>query len=196
MRYQAALRPECSTNTADKTKFKGYISYKFLINLEFNAITVYMIIECPNCYKKFNLDEKLIPEAGRALKCSNCNNIWHFKILQVDKDYNKQSSDKKNSENIDDFLNNDKNRINNKKKSFKNDISETKDKKNRNKEGVSIKMFFILFAIIIISILSLILLLDTFKVYLIELFPRINPIFDSFYETFLDLKLFIKDLTN
>ena len=28
-----------------------------------------MIIECPNCNKKFNLDEKLIPKNGRTLKC-------------------------------------------------------------------------------------------------------------------------------
>ena len=80
MRYQAALRPDCSTNTADKRKFKGYIGYKFLINLVFNAIRDFMIIECPNCNKNFSLDKKLIPENGRTLKCSNCDHIWHFKI--------------------------------------------------------------------------------------------------------------------
>ena len=80
MRYQAALRPDCSTNTADKIKFKGYISYKFIINLIFSAIKDYMIIECPNCNKKFNLDEKLIPENGRTLKCSSCHHIWHYKF--------------------------------------------------------------------------------------------------------------------
>ena len=80
MRYQAALRPDCSTNTADKRKFKGYIGYKFLINLVFNAIRDDMIIECPNCNKKFNLDKKLIPENGRTLKCSSCDHIWHYKI--------------------------------------------------------------------------------------------------------------------
>ena len=80
MRYQAALRPDCSTNTADKRKFKGYIGYKFLINLLFNAIRDFMIIECPNCNKKFNLDKNLIPENGRTLKCSSCDHIWHYKI--------------------------------------------------------------------------------------------------------------------
>ena len=43
MRYQAALRPECCTNTADKTKFKGYNSYKIQIFLVFNAIKDFMI---------------------------------------------------------------------------------------------------------------------------------------------------------
>ena len=80
MRYQAALRPDCSTNTADKRKFKGYIGYKFIINLLFNAIRDHMIIECPNCNKKFTIDKKLIPENGRTLKCSNCDHIWHYKI--------------------------------------------------------------------------------------------------------------------
>ena len=54
--HQAALRPDCSTNTADKSKFKGYNSYKILINLIFNAIRDLMIIECPICNKKFNLN--------------------------------------------------------------------------------------------------------------------------------------------
>ena len=31
-----------------------------------------MIIECNKCNKKFNVDESLIPENGRLLKCSNC----------------------------------------------------------------------------------------------------------------------------
>ena len=78
MRYQAALRPDCSTNTADKRKFKGYIGYKFLINLVFNAIRDFMIIECPNCNKKFNLDKNLIPENGRTLKCSSCDHIFLY----------------------------------------------------------------------------------------------------------------------
>ena len=94
MRYQAALRPDCSTNTAVKIKFKGYISYKFIINLIFNAIRVHMIIECPNCNKKFNLDEKLIPENGRTLKCSSCAHVWHHKIVlnENKKDQNNQPS--------------------------------------------------------------------------------------------------------
>ena len=38
-----------------------------------------MIIECPACSKKFNIDEKLIPEEGRLLKCGNCDHTWFFK---------------------------------------------------------------------------------------------------------------------
>ncbi|MDC3054785.1 zinc-ribbon domain-containing protein [Candidatus Pelagibacter sp.] len=38
-----------------------------------------MIIECPTCSKKFNIDEKLIPDEGRLLKCGNCEHTWFFK---------------------------------------------------------------------------------------------------------------------
>ena len=38
-----------------------------------------MIIECPACSKKFNIDEKLIPDKGRLLKCGNCDHTWFFK---------------------------------------------------------------------------------------------------------------------
>ena len=37
-----------------------------------------MIVVCPNCNKKFNIDEKLIPEKGRLLKCSSCNHTWNY----------------------------------------------------------------------------------------------------------------------
>ena len=38
-----------------------------------------MIIECPNCKKKFELPANLIPEKGRLLQCSACSTKWHFK---------------------------------------------------------------------------------------------------------------------
>ena len=38
-----------------------------------------MIITCANCSKKFNIDEKLIPENGRLLQCSSCNHKWHYR---------------------------------------------------------------------------------------------------------------------
>ena len=41
-----------------------------------------MIIECPACSKKFNIDEKLIPDEGRLLKCGNCDHTWFFKKEQ------------------------------------------------------------------------------------------------------------------
>ena len=45
-----------------------------------------MIISCPNCKKKFDVDEALIPENGRILQCSSCENKWFFKKTSKDVD--------------------------------------------------------------------------------------------------------------
>ena len=66
---------------------------------------------------------------------------------------------------------------------------------NEENQG-KIKMVLVYFIVVIISLLGLIFLLDTFKSYLVSVFPTILPFFDSFYETLLDFKLFIKDLAN
>ena len=38
-----------------------------------------MIIGCTSCNKKFEINSNLIPDSGRLLECSNCNNQWFFK---------------------------------------------------------------------------------------------------------------------
>tara|TARA_Y100001970_G_scaffold292980_1_gene436994 strand:- start:875 stop:1510 length:636 start_codon:yes stop_codon:yes gene_type:complete len=211
MRYQAALRPECCTNTAVKTKFKGYNSYKFIINLILSAIRDHMIIECPNCNKKFNLEEKLIPKNGRNLKCNGCDHIWHYKVaLKADtedfkiSEYQKTSSDIESSDidnkkifgekrNDDGALNTDKNIL----KVEKNEIRKINvENKNKKEKELSFKMIFIYFIVIIISLIGIIILLDTFKTYLSNIFPNLSTFFNTFSETLLDLKLFIKDLIN
>ena len=72
---------------------------------------------------------------------------------------------------------------------------ESKDKDVNDNNTVKLNMIFKYFIISIISLLGIIFLLDTFKYNLTNLFPGIDPLLDSFYETFLDLKLFFKDLT-
>ena len=37
-----------------------------------------MIIACPYCEKKFEVDENLIPDKGRLLKCGSCDQTWFF----------------------------------------------------------------------------------------------------------------------
>ena len=36
-----------------------------------------MIVECPNCKTTYNLDDALIPEGGRTVKCSVCEHRFH-----------------------------------------------------------------------------------------------------------------------
>ena len=169
-----------------------------------------MIIECPNCNKKFNLDGKLIPENGRTLKCGNCDHIWHYKItLKKNSDVQKISEDKnseidintsKKDKEIKEKVNDEDISGINKKviSKIKDGDSETEkdDERVDYDEGNKLKMIFLYIVIFIISLIGLIFLLDTFKYNLSSIFPGIVPLFDSLYETLLDLKLFIKDLTN
>ena len=37
-----------------------------------------MIIICPSCKKKFEVNENLIPDKGRILKCGLCNETWFY----------------------------------------------------------------------------------------------------------------------
>ena len=39
-----------------------------------------MIITCPNCNKKFMIDNSMIPDEGRDLQCGSCNHLWFYKI--------------------------------------------------------------------------------------------------------------------
>ena len=62
-----------------------------------------MIIECPACSKKFNIDEKLIPAEGRLLKCGNCDHTWFFKKeenIKVEAETNKLNEIKENKSDI------------------------------------------------------------------------------------------------
>ena len=38
-----------------------------------------MIITCPSCSKKFEIDSALIPEKGRHLQCGSCSHQWFYK---------------------------------------------------------------------------------------------------------------------
>tara|TARA_B100001778_G_scaffold256424_1_gene216589 strand:- start:109 stop:636 length:528 start_codon:yes stop_codon:yes gene_type:complete len=175
-----------------------------------------MIIECPNCNKKFNLDKKLIPEKGRTLKCSSCNHIWYYKFevtkdiddirISEDKntklDTNISEEEKKKEEQYEEVGEENLTDIDQgllSKENSKDEVDRDKDikdeKENEEKKG-EIKLVFVYFIVVIISLLGIIFLLDTFKSYLSSVFPSINPLLDSFYETLLDFKLFIKDFIN
>ena len=54
-----------------------------------------MIINCENCGKRFDINDELIPERGRLVKCSNCKNTWFYKHNE---EVNKNISSIKNDE--------------------------------------------------------------------------------------------------
>ena len=162
-----------------------------------------MIIECPACYKKFNIDEKLIPDEGRLLKCGNCEHTWFYKKeekknLEAETTKVSQIEENKSEINIEPVEKTIKQTKKIRKKiSKKNSTKESTskelvsiDKSSISRENNIIKKIFL----IIISIIAFILLIDTFKNQISVIFPGILQISDSLYLVINDLKLFIKDL--
>ena len=162
-----------------------------------------MIIECPACSKKFNIDEKLIPDEGRLLKCGNCDHTWFFKkeeYIKLDAETTKLNEINENKSDIN--IEPVEEPIKQTKKIRKKISKKTSTKESTSKELVSIdkssvsrenniiKKIFL----IIISIIAFILLIDTFKNQISVIFPGILQMSDSLYLVINDLKLFIKDL--
>ena len=158
-----------------------------------------MIITCPNCNKQFKIDNSLIPDKGRDLQCGSCNHIWFYNIQEKNKEV-LELKQKIISEDIETKAENKedkieqkqqpeeiiKTKINNKKKQK----NTTSLKKTENKVG----KFFSYLIVFIISFAALIILLDTLKTPLINVFPGLEIILFNLFETLQDIKLFIIDL--
>ena len=164
-----------------------------------------MIITCPNCNKQFQIDNSLIPDEGRDLQCGSCNHIWFYNIQEknnevlelkqeiISKDIETKAKNKEDriekKQQPEEII---KTEINNKKKEK---ISEkqkntTTLKKTENKGS----KFFSYLIVFIISFVALIILLDTLKTPLINVFPGLEIILFNLFETLQDIKLFIIDL--
>jgi len=161
-----------------------------------------MIITCPNCNKKFKIDTSLIPKDGRDLKCGSCDHVWLYKVKDVDSmpltlnqnNYDNEIVSNKVEQESDDEFNKitekkDEKREKREKKFIKKQksISENKEKNTGSK-------FFSYLVVFIISSIALIVLVDTFKTPLISVFPGLEIILFSLFETLHDIKLFIIDL--
>ena len=163
-----------------------------------------MIIICPSCKKKFNIDINLIPSAGRDLQCGSCEHIWFYKKqepisepLQINEDIaikEKEDSDKLNGDRSKDQLIKKPVEENKKAKSELSTFKETESKTEIIKKTQSSK-FFSYLIVFIISLGALIVLLDTLKTPLINIFPGLEVLLFNLYETLKDIKLFIIDLS-
>ena len=153
-----------------------------------------MIISCPSCNKKFEIDSNLIGYKGRLVQCGNCENQWFFKPSILKETIKKKPEVKKNEEI----------KIPEKKEVKVNEIKiENKDiNKSKTKKELVIKKelnqkkinFFKMFIVIIISMIALLIIVDTFKNVFSQLIPGIDMILDNLYETLKDMSLFFKDL--
>jgi predicted Zn finger-like uncharacterized protein len=165
-----------------------------------------MIISCPNCNKQFKINPSLIPSEGRDLKCGSCDNVWFYKIEDkkskllslnedvvdneveaiIDDKTKDQVTDIKENlsqDKIDDIENKNDDKI----------IQKQIPIKNKIKKSTSSK-FFSYLIVSIISFIALVILVDTFKTPLINVFPDLEIILFNLFEILKDIKLFIIDL--
>ena len=155
-----------------------------------------MIIICPCCDKKFEVDENLIPEKGRLLKCGSCDETWFF---DKNKEINNDTKDIFSPfEKITKKIPSKKSTVDTKTKNIS--ISKISDNKGseivryEHKSNFIFTKFLSYILVIIISFIGLILVLDTFKSTLYSLFPNLEFLLFSLYETLKDIELFAKDL--
>ena len=165
-----------------------------------------MIIGCPNCNKQFKINLSLIPDNGRDLKCGSCDHVWFYKIednnvepIPLHDDF----ADKEIKDEIDNKIvdNTDEPNDLSSQKDIDDRINKTDDKitekqnpvKNKIKNNTSVK-FFSYLLVSIISFVALIILVDTLKVPLINIFPGLEILLFNLFEILKDIKLFIIDL--
>ena len=154
-----------------------------------------MIIGCPNCSRRFNIDETLIPKNGRILQCGSCNHKWHYEIPLETFDVNETVKLTNNQNEINNSTKELKNKKRVKKKIFKKNkktnFNNEKNKSIPNEKHISL---FNSFLVIIISLIAIVIILDTFKEQISNYIPMIIPMLNNLYIVILDINLFIKDL--
>ena len=164
-----------------------------------------MIIRCPNCNKQFKINPSLIPDNGRDLKCGSCDHVWFYKIEDKNLEPLSLKEDIINNEDKPDIVDKKIEQTNEVKKSSSHSKIDTKEKKDldkiaekqipsKNKTKNTSSKFFSYIIVFIISFVALIILIDTLKTPLINIFPGLENILFSLFEMLKDIKLFIIDL--
>ena len=164
-----------------------------------------MIITCPNCNKQFKIDNSLIPDEGRDLQCGSCNHIWFYNIQEKNNEV-LELKQEIISEDIETKAENKEDKIEEKEQQeeiVKTEINNKNKEKNSEKQKNTTTLkktenkgskFFSYLIVFIISFVALIILLDTLKTPLINVFPGLEIILFNLFETLQDIKLFIIDL--
>lgn len=168
-----------------------------------------MIITCPcENKKKFKIDPSLIPSDGRDLQCGTCGHVWFYTIENnipieskkisenehIDQNKDEQANIQSNGVEVNNLQSNE-NVIKNEEIKINKDIEEKNLKSNTKKSVNKVSKFFSYLVVFLISLIALIILLDTLKIPLINIFPGLELILFNLYETLKDIKLFIIDLS-
>ena len=147
-----------------------------------------MIITCPCGEKKFEVNEKLIPDKGRLLKCGSCDQTWFFNKNVSEQTHpliDKPAKQKKilyKDENVNKLIS---------KAPIKPGSELVKYKPKYNFTFGKFLSYMIVF---ILTFVAIIILLDTFKEPLSNIFPNLELVLYNLFETLRDLILFAKDL--
>ena len=153
-----------------------------------------MIVQCNNCHKKFDLDANLIPEEGRLLQCSACNNTWFFKKKKIETPQEVTIPEIQNNKEKE-TISPKKDHVNSSEKSSNDEIENVKEEKII--EPLPDKKNYRILNILVVSIISFaafIIIIDTFKTPLGKIVPNTELLLYNLYETFRDIGLFIQDL--
>ena len=149
-----------------------------------------MIITCPSCGKNFEVDVNLIPDKGRLLKCGSCNQTWFF-------NKNKRVESKPST---DEVLMEEKTNIEEKivrkpRSNFSTNVKKGSELvKYQPKYNFTFVKFLSYIIVSIITFVAVIIILDTFKDPLSNIFPSLELVLYNLFETLRDLILFAKDL--
>ena len=146
-----------------------------------------MIIDCPNCNKKFDIDQNLIPSNGRLLQCGSCNYKWFFELNIIKKNTEEKIEIKPKK----DFVKNINPPAEELKKEINIEPKEIIPPKKKEKKNIN---YFNILLVVILSIIAFILVIDTFQNQLISVFPNIKFLLNNLYQSIEDIKLFILDL--
>ncbi len=149
-----------------------------------------MIIICPCGEKKFEVDEKLIPEKGRTLQCGSCEKKWFFeKNVKQEISNETLQLDDVSSESNNEIMINEESDFTEKKT-----INHIKNEEKNHSFNFGLIKIFNYLIVLIISVIALIILLDTFKDNLSFIFPNLELFLYNLFESVVDIKLFINDL--
>ena len=177
-----------------------------------------MQIACPSCKKTFEVDASLIPSKGRLLQCGYCNKEWFYKKNEIaTKDLSSKPSPLIEISNDTDLPADTEMIIKQAEEEIKKPnerkthqaVTSTEEIEKPNKRKIHqsvtsvekinqnqsvIGKIFSYTIVGIISFIAFIIVLDTFKSPLKEIFPKLEYFLPSLYETLKDIELFIIDL--
>ena len=165
-----------------------------------------MIIDCPSCKKKFKIDNSLIPSKGRNLQCGSCNYSWFYKIEAKPSEQIILTEDVTDNNHNTFNENNDK-EIKSQEPKINQELKEKVDKNlgktdevtnidsSQKSKNITFGKLLSYLIVSIISFIALVVLLDTLKTPLIDIFPGLEKLLFNLFETLKDIKLFIIDLS-